>query len=224
MKLGARLRALRLQRKMSVETLARSSRLSKGFISQVENGRSTPSLASLERITVALGAPLSALLGDTDVYSLPTVDAQPRVMRRVESDTGGPGVTLLFEGRNATYLAATLPDKLTLEGHLDRKAGLEGFAYVLKGSVAFKGAAGELALGPGDAVSWTGPETYQIESRSAGGSQLLLVLPAGCDPPVPLPLPSQVDAEEEPSDSTLAAEGPFRLVEMRARRRPRRRQ
>ena len=64
MQLGKKIRDLRLRRGMTVQQLAEASGLSKGFISQVENSRTSPSLAtlqdlarSLDRAIAAFGAP-----------------------------------------------------------------------------------------------------------------------------------------------------------------------
>jgi len=58
---GERIRRLRLERGMSQSELA-AGRLSKGFISQIESGRSRPSPESLRFIALRLDVPLVALL------------------------------------------------------------------------------------------------------------------------------------------------------------------
>jgi HTH-type transcriptional regulator, quorum sensing regulator NprR len=58
---GERIRRLRLERGMSQSELA-AGRLSKGFISQIESGRSRPSPESLRFIAQRLGVPMVALL------------------------------------------------------------------------------------------------------------------------------------------------------------------
>ncbi len=58
---GERIRRLRLERGLSQSELGQP-RLSKGFISQVESGRSRPSPESLRFIAARLGVPLLALL------------------------------------------------------------------------------------------------------------------------------------------------------------------
>ena len=49
MQLGKKIRDLRLRRGMTVQQLAIASSLSKGFISQVENDHTSPSLATAHR-------------------------------------------------------------------------------------------------------------------------------------------------------------------------------
>jgi transcriptional regulator with XRE-family HTH domain len=58
---GARIRALRLERKMRLQQLAERTRLSIGFISQIERGLSSPSLSALTHLADALDVSLSQL-------------------------------------------------------------------------------------------------------------------------------------------------------------------
>ncbi len=59
------IRTVRLAQRMTVEQLAARSGFSKGFISQVENFRVTPSLKALDKIAAALGMRLGDLFQDT---------------------------------------------------------------------------------------------------------------------------------------------------------------
>ncbi|MGH3055564.1 MAG: helix-turn-helix domain-containing protein, partial [Gaiellaceae bacterium] len=54
MQLGKKVRDLRLRSGMTVQQLAVATGLSKGFISQVENDRTSPSLATLRDLARAL--------------------------------------------------------------------------------------------------------------------------------------------------------------------------
>ena len=61
LELSQTIRKVRQIQKMTVEQLAKRSGFSKGFISQVENFRITPSLKALVKIADALGTDISAL-------------------------------------------------------------------------------------------------------------------------------------------------------------------
>src|SRR5881397_113488 len=74
---GERLRALRRFRRCTLRTIAARSGLSESFLSQVERGRSSASIASLRRIADALGVSIADLF---EPESLPG----PRVLRRNE--------------------------------------------------------------------------------------------------------------------------------------------
>lgn len=58
-RIGARIRVLRKERKLSIERLAAESGLSVGMLSQLERGLTTPSVRSLRVLGSALGVPIS---------------------------------------------------------------------------------------------------------------------------------------------------------------------
>ncbi|MFQ6110837.1 MAG: cupin domain-containing protein [Nitrospinota bacterium] len=74
MKLGKKIRNIRLRRGRSIPEVAEASGLSRGFISQVENERSSPSISSLEKIAQALDVPLP--------YLLLKEEEEPRIIQR----------------------------------------------------------------------------------------------------------------------------------------------
>src|SRR5436190_21787366 len=73
--LGERLRAIRLLRRQTLKDVAEAAGVSESFVSQVERGRSSASVATLQRLAAALGIEISDLFA-TD--GLP----RPRVLRR----------------------------------------------------------------------------------------------------------------------------------------------
>jgi transcriptional regulator with XRE-family HTH domain len=60
--LGSNLRRLRMRRGLSLERLSKQSRVSRAMLSQIELGRSAPSVNVVWRIASALSVPFSALL------------------------------------------------------------------------------------------------------------------------------------------------------------------
>ena len=61
LELSKTIREMRKKQGMTVEALAKNSGFSKGFISQIENFRITPSLKALMKISAALGVSLEEL-------------------------------------------------------------------------------------------------------------------------------------------------------------------
>ncbi len=61
--IGPRLRAERTRRELSIRALARDVGVSPSLISQIETGRSQPSVSTLYAITAALGLPVEDLFG-----------------------------------------------------------------------------------------------------------------------------------------------------------------
>ncbi len=77
--IGGHVRQLRKQHGLSLETLARRSHVSRAMLSQIERGRSTPTIAVLWKIAYALEAPISAFLREdreNSVWWLPATSAK----------------------------------------------------------------------------------------------------------------------------------------------------
>ena len=66
LQLGAAIRRLRMARGLTLQELADRSDVSIGMLSQIERDRANPSLRVLSQIRSALGAPISALFGETE--------------------------------------------------------------------------------------------------------------------------------------------------------------
>ena len=92
---GESLRRLRTRMGLRVEDIAHRAGFTKGFLSKIENGKSSPPIATLMRLADALGVDPAALFqGDTigksrDVSSALHVPAGKR--QRVQNAGAGPG-------------------------------------------------------------------------------------------------------------------------------------
>ena len=64
--LGAKIRAIRRERELSVLDLSNASDISAGMLSKIENGQISPSLSTLQSIASALNVPLSLLFAASD--------------------------------------------------------------------------------------------------------------------------------------------------------------
>ncbi|HXG25622.1 MAG TPA: cupin domain-containing protein [Candidatus Binatia bacterium] len=64
--LGARIRALRLARGATLRQLAAQAGVTESFLSQVERGVASPSIASVQRIARALGKSIAELFAEDD--------------------------------------------------------------------------------------------------------------------------------------------------------------
>ncbi|RJX17684.1 MAG: XRE family transcriptional regulator [Desulforudis sp.] len=61
MPVGAQILAIRRQRKLTQVQLAAKSKVSRNYISEIENGTKTPSIPTLEKIAAALGVSTGTL-------------------------------------------------------------------------------------------------------------------------------------------------------------------
>src|SRR5438132_8881519 len=117
---GERLRALRRFRRCTLRTIAERSGLSESFLSQVERGRSSASIASLRRITDALGVSIADLF---EPGGLPG----PRVLRRDER----PALSFGILGRKLLLTPRPLHHLEVFAGELEvgGSTGAEPYAH-----------------------------------------------------------------------------------------------
>ena len=64
MEIGIKIKELRLKNQLTQEELADRCELTKGYISQLENDLTSPSIATLKDILQALGSSLSAFFSE----------------------------------------------------------------------------------------------------------------------------------------------------------------
>jgi transcriptional regulator with XRE-family HTH domain len=89
--LGARLREERQKAGMSLRELARRLGVSPSFVSQIENGKSSPSVATLYSIAQVLGTSIDSLFGHEA-----TTEATARATARATTRAaGGPAATVV---------------------------------------------------------------------------------------------------------------------------------
>lgn len=183
--MGERIRAERERQGISLRALARDVGVSPSMISQIETGKSRPSVSTLYAITTALGLPMQ------DVFvNLEMVDAGPiaTVLDALGSARGtrlGPhvapkqrqiltldsGVTWERLGSlpplNVDFLLVTYAPggSSSSTGDLMRHAGWE-YGYLTSGTLNLTLGFDEIVLESGDAVSFdsTTPHRYRNES------------------------------------------------------------
>jgi transcriptional regulator with XRE-family HTH domain len=86
--LGARVKALRVQRQLTLEELSQLSSVSRAMLSKVERGEKSPTLPVVVRIAGGFGISLSALLGaEPDQSDVAVIRASERLSFR-DAETG----------------------------------------------------------------------------------------------------------------------------------------
>ena len=167
--LGARLREARTRRGLSLRSVAQSLGVSASLISQVEIGKTQPSVATLYAMASHLGVSLDDLLGipaaptDAPATSLfghagpalpdvqrgtdnPVIEMENGVhWERLAAGAGGPADALLV-----TYEPGA---SSSIEGKLMRHAGIE-YAYMLEGELTLNLDFDTHVLGPGDSLQF----------------------------------------------------------------------
>lgn len=80
---GSRLKALRMERNLSQRDLAASSGVTNGMISMIEQNKHSPSIATLNRITDALGLSVGEFFSTGEVDSEPKIFFTPEDLTRL---------------------------------------------------------------------------------------------------------------------------------------------
>lgn len=153
--LGENLRQLRKERGLTLQELAAKTGVTKGFLSQVENGVSDPSLLTLRNLGAVLEVPVFALLAAGEEYRTIV-----RKNQRIRIDSEGPGVifelvspnipessievvlTELEPGRSTANRATTHIGEecgIVLHGRMRVEVGTEVFDLMEGDSLWFRG-------------------------------------------------------------------------------------
>jgi transcriptional regulator with XRE-family HTH domain len=150
--LGASLRQLRTAKRLSLRKLAERTGFSASFLSQVENGQASPSIASMERIAAALGVTMGQFFQTT--HSSP-----PAVLRAAERVTlNSQWSKARIEALSTDVPASRIqPVLITLDaggtsGNHPHTSPQEEFVFVLDGSVVLTLAETEQVLECGDSA------------------------------------------------------------------------
>ncbi|TIC81930.1 helix-turn-helix domain-containing protein [Nocardioides sp. GY 10127] len=172
-RLGERLRALRRARGMTLVQLAELAGLSHPFLSQLERGLARPSMASLERISRALGLSQVELLTFADQ---PAPSASPTVLRGPQGVHGRYGegeARLLMEPGSAAFSPMEVTGENTEWGHTWSHAEAE-WLYVVLGHVEVELGDTLETLSPGDSAVCPGGTPHRW--RSADGDLYRLIV------------------------------------------------
>src|SRR6059058_1715274 len=172
---GERLRELRRIRRCTLRTIADRSGLSESFLSQVERGRSSASIASLRKIADALGVAMADLF---EPGGLPG----PRVLRRDER----PALAFGILGRNLLLTPRPLHHLEVFVGELDPggSTGAEPYAHgdseelfvVLSGTVELE-LGGELhELENGDSIDYRSSTPHRVVNTGDDRAEVMWII------------------------------------------------
>jgi len=174
--IGPRIRAVRQSKRLTINDLARATGLSKSFLCNVENGNTSPSLASLEKIAATLHMPLT--------FFFLSDDTVPRVVKpeqRTRTVFGGDGRTVEFVSARPDAevemfileIPVRQPDQAEAACHTHKG---EECHYVLDGKLeAFYGRE-RFVIGAGDSFHWDGTVPHKVENIGDVPARLVVAL------------------------------------------------
>lgn len=172
---GSIIRRLRHKRQLSVRGLADKCGFSPSFISQVELGQASPSIASTERITSALGV----TLGEFFRSAAPSLPAVVRARQRpvMQSEWSRAKIEVIGSSNEDSRLESMMIT-LKARGASASKAHtrqVEQFAIVFQGTVALHLEDDVHMLKPGDSVSIPAGTRHYWVNNSRKIVRLLIV-------------------------------------------------
>lgn len=181
MQLGRKIRDLRHRRGMTVQQLADASGLSKGFISQVENSRTSPSLATLNDLATALQTSVAYLVVEEDQVPC-VIRANERKRVRVGGNTSRVEVLSAHPKRNLELLQAELPPGLSAGDKLHYHHG-EEIVLCLEGRVQLTCGQHTVILEAGDSCHYDGRVPHAVENAGDVVARVLIAItPAAFEP------------------------------------------
>ena len=179
--LGRKIRDLRLRRGLTVQRLAAASGLSKGFISQVENGRTSPSLATLRDLALALQTSVAYLVVEEE-QAPHVVRAQERPRVHVGGNTSKVEVLSAQPKRNLEMMLAELPPGMSAGDKRHYHHG-EECMLCLEGRVSVVYGDHRLVLETGDSCHYDGRLPHAVENCGPGIARVLIAItPAAFEP------------------------------------------
>lgn len=167
MKIGNRIKNLRISQRIILKELAKKTGLSISFVSQVEREKTSPSLDSLSKICSALGVSLAHLFSENQTKEIIFIKKKKKKM---------PFYSSVFNeamGIKMKPLILNLKEKdVVFEGE---KKG-EEFGHVIKGKIGLERKGEKTILNEGDSVYLINPSRHKLQNLSHKNSVVIWVM------------------------------------------------
>jgi transcriptional regulator with XRE-family HTH domain len=180
LRIGARLRDARRRQGLTIDQVAQSTGLTKGFISRIERDVTSPSVATLVTVCAALSLPVGEL------FTAPKTD----VVRRADA----PHIQLTGRGADERLLTPRGQARLQLVHSVIEPGGTGGeelytlnceveVVHVLRGALQVLFSKSAELLAPGDTMTFSGrePHTWHNPDPTESAEVLWVIVPAPWD-------------------------------------------
>lgn len=173
MDIGNKIRELRNQKGLTQEELADRCELSKGFISQLENDLTSPSIATLIDILQCLGTDLKHFFNDADDKQI--VFRNEDFFEKIDSDLHNK-IEWIIPNAQKNMME---PIRVTLEPdgstYPDQPHDGEEFGYVLSGSITIIIGNRSMKAKKGEAFYYTAGAEHYIKANGKNGAVFLWI-------------------------------------------------
>jgi len=175
LELGERLRAVRQLRRLTLREVATAAGVSESFVSQLERGRSSASVATLQRLAAAVGIEISDLFAAEP-------QAGPRVLRREERqqlEWGHLGRKALLTPKpfhSLEVVAAAFDPGGSTGDEPYTHGDSEELLLVLAGRVHLQLGSELLDLSAGDSANYRSSTAHRVSNPGAEPAEVLFVI------------------------------------------------
>jgi len=176
MDIGGRIKATRISKSLTLEELSDKTGLSKSFLSNVENNRTSPSISSIEKIAHSLEIPISFLFMQQNFF--------PRIVKRGQRDRASFGEddrvvewisTMPFSKIEMLLLEIPVREDDSQEAPLHTHRG-EECHLVLQGRLKGTYGSQTFLLEEGDSFHWDGSVPHKVDNIGDTPAKLIIAL------------------------------------------------
>ena len=171
MKLGEKIKLMRLQNELTQEELADRCELTKGYISQLENDLTSPSIATLIDILSALGTTLKDFFNEEPEEKIVFKDAD-FIEKVTETGINNWLVPNAQKNEMEPMLIELNPNSETIE---DVPHEGEEFGYVLQGEIVIKYGFKKYVCKKGESFYFKSDKPHYIINKKDKGAKFLWV-------------------------------------------------
>lgn len=167
LEIGSKIRAIRNRKKITIAQMCEGTGLSKGFISNVENNNTSPSISTLQTIAAFLGVPLPYLLLEKKQHM--------RVVRKDErtySTFNNLKIEHLTSKGGLRMMQVEFPAGASM-GELNAHEG-EECHLVLEGRILAEQGEDSMIIEEGDSFSWNASVPHFVKNIGEGKAVVLI--------------------------------------------------
>jgi len=172
MDIGSKIRAIRNRKKITIAQMCEETGLSKGFISNVENNNTSPSISTLQTIAAFLKVPLPYLLLEKDEHMMVTRKNEREVTTSKE-EANLKVEHLASRGGLSIRLVEFPPGAST--GVKNAHEG-EECHLVLKGKILAEQGEDSYILEQGDTFSWCASVPHYVKNTGDDIAKVLIAV------------------------------------------------
>lgn len=171
MELGTKIKRLRLQKNLTQEELADRCELTKGYISQLENELTSPSITTLEDILNALGTTFADFFKDEKEEKVVFTDAE--FIEKIDATHKIEWLVPNAQKNEMEPIRVTLEPHTTLEEDVPHEG--EEFGYVLAGRVWLHIGQAAYCVKKGEVFYFSSSKVHHIENRTGEKAVVLWI-------------------------------------------------